>query len=154
MCSYTPRFSYKGLKTVICACPRCPVYRGVVHALAEVAMAGCTGGVWLGGYTGCSTTQPPSIPGSSPEPAKRARKACRAWSGGFRAAGALGDGGGVGMVPTLRARSVLPRRPFLGPYLGNAASWPIRTRLRSFYYKVSQNSKVSPKSTQKACHSP
>ena len=40
------------------------------------------------------------------------------------------------------------------PLPGNAASWPIRARLGSHYCKVSQNREVSPKSSQKACHSP
>ena len=36
----------------------------------------------------------------------------------------------------------------------NAASGPITARFQSIYYKVSQNRGVSPKSAQKACHSP
>ena len=39
-------------------------------------------------------------------------------------------------------------------YPWNAASWPITARLRSLFYKVSQNGRVSPKSVDKAYHSP
>ena len=36
----------------------------------------------------------------------------------------------------------------------NAASQPIRARFHYISYKVSQNSRVSPEKSQKACHSP
>ena len=41
-----------------------------------------------------------------------------------------------------------------GPYPSNPASWPIRARLRVLLAKLSQNRIVSPKSVDKAYHSP
>ena len=47
-----------------------------------------------------------------------------------------------------------PAGPSLVQDLANAASWPIRTRYHLFFYKVSQNARVSPKYVEKASHSP
>ena len=79
MCSDTPRFSYGCLKTVICACPGGPVV--VASAVYGELRDGYTGGYRGGLYrVQGSTTQPPRE--EAPVPAKRARKAHRAWSGG------------------------------------------------------------------------
>ena len=47
---------------------------------------------------------------------------------------------------SLRALPVPPR--------ADAASWPIRARIRVLFCKVSQNGRVSPEKCQKAYHSP
>ena len=51
------------------------------------------------------------------------------------------------------ARSV-PCGPLPGAPRAIAASWPIRARFDLICLKVSQNRVVSPKYTEKACHSP
>ena len=60
-----------------------------------------------GGYSGWVPRR--AIPGVLPscsrrsqEPAERARKACRAWSGGFLGPGVLGTAAGTGYDPPLR----------------------------------------------------
>ena len=58
-----------------------------------------------------------------------------------------------GPGPTLRVRSVTLCPPW-SRTSQNAASGPIKARFQSFLYKVSQKAEVSPKSTQKASHSP
>ena len=52
-----------------------------------------------------------------------------------------------GPVSQARLASLVPPR-------ANPASWPIVARFQSFYCKVSQNHRVSPKSVEKAYHSP
>ena len=79
------------------------------------------------------------------------RKPCKGWSGWVMRPGAPAGpwyhpAGPVGHPGAL---------PVPGPSSpGNAASWPIKARLRSKHGKVSQNSIVSPKYVEKACLSP
>ena len=59
--------------------------------------------------------------------------------------------------PSVRTPPSGPGRapePSLGAPRANAASWPIKARIRPLFSKVSQNRIVSPEYTHKACHSP
>ena len=117
----------------------------------------CTGGVWdrvgiregvPGGlYRG--TTHPPReealVQRSGP------RRPCRGRSGWYQ--GWTRDRRLDGLLhPPLRG-PVAPWAPWCRtPRI--AASWPIKARFHVISYKVSQNRQVSPKSVQKAYHSP
>ena len=61
-------------------------------------------------------------------------------------------GGGTAISHPCGARSVPEGPPWICPQ--NAASGPITARLRVPLLKHSQNGEVSPKSVDKACHSP
>ena len=116
-------------------------------------------GMVLGGYWGRAipgTTQPLS-PAARQRPQGAGPACWVVWKQAGRPLGVLywgrrrdGPGyhpsGPVGPAPVLALP--VPRTSRI------AASWPIRAELQSFQYKVSQNSRVSPKKYQKACHSP
>ena len=111
---------------------------------------GYTGGYWGG-----------AIPGYYPAAAKRRprqrsgpRKPQGAGVGGLGcSAHGVVFGGGVGLLYH-PSGPVGPCRPSLYRTPWNAASGPIRARFHLIFLKVSQNRGVSPKSTEKACHSP
>ena len=121
----------------------------VVAWCRHVACSGVwvPGGVWLGGYwVGIPGEYYPAIPREEPSPqtAERAPEApawgWSGWSEGwvdacprYHPAGPVGQPG----LPVPGTRS-------------HAASWPIRARFQSYFYKVSQNHGVSPKYVQKA----
>ena len=108
---------------------------------------------WVGTWVG-NTGTPSTLLEEGPEPAKRAPEACRAGVGGFWGRTYRGRRRDGSWVPTLRARSV-PCWALPGTQdPQNAASQPIRARFRLFFSKVSQNHRVSPVLSEKACHSP
>ena len=130
VCSYTPRFSYSVLK---------PAVSTVGHCSNGHVQAGCTGGVWYWGrvYGRAIPGYYPAARGAVPGTAKRARKACRAWSGGTWGCGRTWETvGGDGPVPTLRARSV-PRTPPWYRTLQIAHLRPITARFDLISHKVS-----------------
>ena len=124
------------------------------------ARAGCTGPGWVPGWV-YRWVPGGAIPGTT-QPARFARKEVLRQRSGPRRACRARSGWSEGRVrpscrnPPLRG----PVGPMLGPpwFLhlspGNAASWPIKARLRVKLSKVSQNAEVSPKSVEKAYHSP
>ena len=121
----------------------------VVGTMSASGTPWSLGGVWgqggcRDGYTGY---YPPTARGEA-WTAKRAPEApTRGWSGWSRARTSQRS-------PThpLQASGLPGPASLVGSQ--NAASGPIRARLRSNLCKVSQNSEVSPKYVQKACHSP
>ena len=148
LCSTTPRFSYEG-----------PKYTVLVHVLGMTVVRGAgvygrgmgTGWV-LGGYRGGLYRVLPT---------HRARTAlyseagpvgpCRGRSGWYRAGTRDRRLDGYLDPPSGPGRACCPpwsRNP------RNAASWPIKARFHYISYKVSQKARVSPKSVEKACHSP
>ena len=145
MCSYTPRFSYDVLKTVICACPSGPVARRCSRRAVVYGSGWYPGGYtgWVPGGLYRGTTQLPGevpyVQRSGPVGSCREPEWWYIWS---RTPGAHPCG----------ARSVL--WPSLAPPRANPASGPIRARFSLFYTKLSQNGIVSPKISHKACHSP
>ena len=112
-------------------------------------------GMVLGGYTGRA------IPGYYPAAKHPDRKDPYDSEAGPGSPAGAGVGGHMGPSPgcaTARYHPTgpvgLPAGALPVPGLRLAASWPIRTRLRSKPVKVSQNLEVSPKSVKKASHSP
>ena len=103
-----------------------------------------------GGYTG---EYPPSTL-KSPPPGLTSE----AGPGSPRGAGVGGlvrAGGGRALYPPCGpGRSWTRPGPPWYRTLANAASGPIRARIRVIYSKVSQNHEVSPENVQKAYHSP
>ena len=155
MCSYTPRFSYGTSETAVSA-PAWTSAGALTVRARWVYQGGCTGVGIQGGYTRVGVPgEYPAIP--SPPADQRpegAGPACRAGWVGSRVGVQLGTvfGGGDGPSTPLRG-PVGPGRPSLAgtlqmPPLGNKA------RLTSYFYKVSQNGRVSPEYVEKACHSP
>ena len=104
-----------------------------------------------------------AIPGYYPA-AKPSRQPVTAGNGprlagvGWKQAGrpqGNGEAAGTVLVPPFGpGRSGTRPSPPCTRTLRIAASQPIRARLRSLFYKVSQNRQVSPKMSEKACHSP
>ena len=119
----------------------------------------------LDGYTGWvygwvipvyyPATQLPRAKVPEPRPAKRAPEApSRGWSGWVWESGTAPfacDPGPPIPLPTLRARSVQPCWPSL---VGGWTLQRARARFHAISHKVSQNAKVSPNMSEKACHSP
>ena len=126
-----------------------------MHARTRPGMVlwvpGRTGRVGIPG--GVLPSHPPTARGA--QPAKRAPEAQHGleWVGWAGVMPARGRRRGR-VCTTLRARSVLASQALPVHTLANAASWPIRARLHPLFSKVSQNHEVSPKSVQKAYHSP
>ena len=158
MCSTTPRFSYAGSKTAICACPSGPVPRGVVHALAEVVRWVYQGGYSRVGIRGGYTGYYPAARCPTARVLLTAERAPEAPSGGW-------SGWSGGAVPGHRLqgpRMTSSRDARTHPC--GARSVPCRglpwcspgkrTRFHHISHKVSQNREVSPKYVEKACHSP
>ena len=148
MCSHTPRFSYGTSITAVptMRTPWCSVCAGWVYGRGMVP--GWVGGwVYREGNTGPSTLLEERYPDSEAGPGRPSRGLeWVVWVARTPA----------GSCTTLRARSVpcwaLPVHdpaPRAIP-----ASGPIWARFRSIFSKVSQNEEVSPKSVDKACHSP
>ena len=82
------------------------------------------------------------------DPAERAPEApSGGWSGWDPAASPSVRHPPCGPGQTPAGSSLVPPR-------AKAASWPIKARIQSYFSKVSQNHRVSPKYVQKACHSP
>ena len=155
MCSTTPRFSYKVLETVICTCTTGsrtrPWYRGEPDVRAQwvpgwVYRVGIPGGTWEG-YTG---TQPCCSGRGVPSEAGPGRP-CRGLEWVGYSPGARTEAVG-GYIPTLRARSGSVSPPWDIPLDCRLLAKGARFHL--IFYKVSQNREVSPKSVEKACHSP
>ena len=151
VCSTTPRFSLDGLKTAICACPGGP---------AVVLVGGATRGVRQGGYTGW-VYRVGTGEGNTGTPSQLLSGGMFQRSGPRKALQGPGVGGNMLQRPWTSgptSRAGWPGRSHAGPSLvlleQNPASWPIRARFRSILLKVSQNGQVSPKITEKACHSP
>ena len=87
---YTPRFSYRVVKTVICACPGVLVLVPVGRGVRVGGVLGACREGYQGGYTGWVIPGPSTIPsqlarqGADPEPAERAPEALAgAGVGGF-----------------------------------------------------------------------
>ena len=101
------------------------------------------------GYTGVLPSHPARCSGRTLQTAKRAPEApAGSWSGW-----SAGSGRPVRPVTTPAG----PGRgscPSLSPPRADAASWPIKARLRVISSKVSQNGGVSLKYVEKAYHSP
>ena len=135
MCSRTPRFSYSGSETVICACPAGTSTDPAVCTAPVSVRGGYQGGYSRVGIRGAipGTTQLPqgASPDSEAGPVAPAR-------------GRSGWSGCSGCVPGSRPPTPGSCRPFRGPLrcldpsLGNAASWPIRARIRVPVLKVSK----------------
>ena len=116
------------------------------------------GGPWYRGIptrpvpTQPARKKPTEDPGSSPSTAERAPE------GSCREPGVGGTGtagvtvGGVGQDHPPGPVGALQAPPC--PSLANAHLGPIRARFHDILLKVSQNPIVSPKSVEKACHSP
>ena len=126
----------------------CAVY-GVWGRVYGVGVQGGYGD-WVGtgrGYTGYLS----STLLEEPYPAKRARRPCRGRSGGV---GRTYWGRRRGRLPDhpCGARSGTLYPPCLGPSECRLTAKGARYHL--IFYKVSQNDEVSPKSVDKACHSP
>ena len=101
---------------------------------------------WVGTWVGYTGSLPTSVKRSTRQRSGPGSP-CRGWSGGL-----VHSAPGSHRPPTpLRSGA---RSAVCGTLPGNAASWPIRARLRSISENVSQNDQVSPKSIKKACHSP
>ena len=144
---YTPRFSYDGVKVA--------VPTDTYTAPTDVPAVRCSGvagpGCRLGGYTGWV------IPGSHRHhallarrtyPAKRAPEAPARgleWVGYVRVRPSHADHHSLRSGP-LRCQHASPR--------ANSRLWANRARFSDISWKLSQNRGVSPKSVQKACHSP
>ena len=117
----------------------------------ERGIAGCG----TGGYTGWvirGSTQPARTAGRTPEaPSEAGPEAPQGLEWWGAGSGRTWDGGwaGPGTTPAGPGRSS-PAGPPCTRTLRNAASWPYRARIDLISYKVSQNSKVSPKSVEKA----
>ena len=148
MCSSTPRFSYRGSKTAICACPA-----GTTPCRRGRAVQGCTGvgyGDWVGGAGVYPGTQPAArgevqIQRSGP------RRPCKGRSGWYLE---LGRPARPGTTPAGPGRSPAVPSLYLPFPPRKAASWPITARFHDILLKVSQNGQVSTKYVEKACHSP
>ena len=94
----------------------------------------------------------PRLLEEGPMTAKRAPEApSRGWSGWSWEPDVLGPAAGVGTHPPGPVRTPAGSLPGSS---ANAASWPITARFDLLFCKVSQNTEVSPKSVDKACHSP
>ena len=158
MCSWTPRFSYRVLKTVICTCSWVPT-AGVPFVLAGDAdvLDGWVTRVGIPGWVreGVLPGYYPAARGGVLNQRSGPRKPCRGWSGWVQGSGRTryGDGGGDGRYhpsgpvgPTSGPSLYLPLR--LPPYSQK------RARFQVISYKVSQNDEVSPEFAEKACHSP
>ena len=148
---YTPRFSYGTSETAIWDCPggTTSVQSGGERRVGTRGVLPGYGDGWVPGR-GNTGTQP-SCSGRGPRTAKRAPEALQGleWVVLGARASVQAWYHPAGPVGSLRAP------PCTSPsLLGNAASWPIRARLRSYSSKVSQNRVVSPKYVEKACHSP
>ena len=138
-------------ETVICACAAGP-RRGPYRALVGCGRRGTTQGWygWVG--TGGVIPVPSQLPGKrSPDQRSGPRTPCRGGSGWVWVQRAPGR-----LYPPLRGPVGTLRAPpwYRTPPRAIPASWPIRTRLRSIFSKVSQNGRVSSKYVEKACHSP
>ena len=148
MCSSTPRFSYRPPETRV---------RAVGTRVSDVYGHGCTGGVWYQGRVyGWVPGRAIPVPSQHEDvPLLKRRPDSGAGPGSPIGAGV----GGLAAAPpgrpapTLRARSAHPWASLVPPR-AIAASWPIRARYRLYFYKVSQNDRVSPKYVEKACHAP
>ena len=110
---------------------------------------GCTwGGMGTGGYGEGLYRVPTDLWKAEPQTAKRAPEApARGWSGWSEVQRPPGSqnppfGPGRSSQLALPGSGTLP------------ASWPIGARFDLISKKHSQNGEVSPKSVQKACHSP
>ena len=117
VCSDTPRFSYRVLKTRVMGVGHCS--NG--HVRARGVYQGCTRGGYTGGCLGGlyrGTTQPPSCCEEEPRSTSEAGPGRPAGPGvgGCGSGDYLVFGGGAAPVPTLRARSVPCRAlPGTGP---------------------------------------
>ena len=144
---YTPRFSYGGSRNVICACPSgsVSVQSGGEQRYGE----GCTTGVWgLGGYGEGLYRVPSLLLGEVPSTAERAPEApARGWSGWY-----WGPGAGRLLDHPPGPVGSLQDPPCPGP--SECALLAKGARFDLISVKVSQNDEVSPKSVQKASHSP
>ena len=141
---YTPRFSYDDLETAV------PTTRYTAPTIACGAVYG------LGRVYGWVPGR--AIPGYYPAVPHRARNPAadsEAGPGSPAGAGVGGQqlGGRVSQYPPSGPGRSLQALPGTGTRL-HAASGPIRARFSVFLVKYSQNDEVSPKSVQKACHSP
>ena len=146
-------------ETVICACPSDPVHRvraryqhvhGSMYGPRTGIGTGIPGG-YMEGYTGYPPTR-----------SQTARGGCRSQrSGPVAPAG----GGVVGIcartywdrpscAPAHPPTHPCGARSPKGSLVGGWAPHGQRARLRLHFLKVSQNQEVSPKSIEKACHSP
>ena len=151
MCSPTPRFSYTGPETVICARPAAPSPALVGRVLGS-GRVGTTGVGYGWGVQGRA------IP--VPHPAARGEVRSQRSGPGRPCKGLEWWGSELGRARPwyhpLRTLQVLrgPLRCTRPSPRANAASWPIKARLTSKYCKVSQNGIVSPEYDEKASHSP
>ena len=142
---HTPRFSYETSETAVPTTS----YTAPTDACGAVYGLGRVYG-WVPGWV-----IRVGIPGSTPSHLE---------SGGLTAKRAPEGPQGLEWVVSLQRAPELqyPPTPLrsgarfagTGPLPGIPASGPIRTRFNLRYTKVSQNGRVSPKSVEKACHSP
>ena len=162
VCSATPRFSYTGPETVICACPGGP------ETVPAMTCDPCgVPGWYQGGYNGWvyrwgtgraipdAHRQGPSCSRRCSDPAERARRL-------LQGAGVVGSecrtswdrSLGASVRPCTHpcgARSVSPAG---SPPWYRTSLLGQRARFHYISHKVSQNGKVSPKSVEKAYVSP
>ena len=145
MCSTTPRFSYSGPKLRVSGVGHCS--NGHVRRVRH-------GRVWYGwgmggwvvrvGNTGAQRRCSRRVHTSEAGPGSSCREL--EWVGVGPDVLGHARTHPSGARSALQASLVLPA--------ANPASWPITARFDLISQDISQNSEVSPKSTQKACHSP